>query len=130
ELAGLLSLALLERTHHASEERVELHSLALVQSGGDQQLLLRLDPDRLLPELLALLGRLDEPAPPVLRITDASHQPGFLELVEAARHRAARQVGEPCELAGGPPVRLAGPAQRRKHLVGGVAEAVLGQSLV
>src|SRR6266576_1942513 len=110
-LVVLAGIPVFERDHHAAEERVELFLLALRQRLRKKRLLLRLDAHRLLVLLPALLGQLDDHAPPVGRIAEAADEPLLLQRVEPARHGAARQLHAPRELAGLPAVGRAAPAE-------------------
>src|SRR5579884_540205 len=97
-LIVLAGIPVFEREHHAAEERVELLLLAIGERLGEQRLLLALDVEGLLVRAPALLGQLDEHAAPVARIAQTADEAPLLERVEAAGHRAARQLGAPREL--------------------------------
>src|SRR5581483_10154012 len=95
----LLRRALLEREHHAPEERLELALLLLGERLAEQRLLLGLDADRRVVETAPLRRQPDEHGAPVGRLAAPLDQARLLELVEAVRHRAAREVGDARELA-------------------------------
>ena len=71
--------------------------------------------------------QLDDDAAPVVGIGQPPDEPGLLEPVEPARHRAARELEIGCEVAGRAAVVGPREPQRRQHLPVGMRQAVLGE---
>src|SRR2546423_7542916 len=94
------ALGALELDHHPTQQRVELFLLGNAQGGGDKRFLASLDADRLLVDALPVRGQFDQDSAPVVGIRQPPQETCLLEALEPVRHRSARELHHPSELAG------------------------------
>jgi hypothetical protein len=103
------------RDHQLAQKRDQLLHLLRRQRGGDELLLLCQNTQRLHELLPAFRRELDEHAAAIAGIAAPPDEPYALKVVEAGRHRPARQLGAAGELSCGPAPRLR-PAQSAQDL--------------
>src|SRR5262245_65069820 len=74
EILRAVALAPLELEHQSAQERVQLALLVGAQRGGDERLVRGPGPQRVLPDLVARVGQLNEHAAPVVRVGQPLHE--------------------------------------------------------
>src|SRR5918994_2985407 len=81
----------LELEQNLSQQAIKLGELLRVQRSSQCRLLCRLDPKGFSPEVVTLLGQLDDERTPVVRVGQPPDEARFLQPIESVRHRSARE---------------------------------------